>query len=51
MAGSFVAFTTGILNSFGGVTFFMGLDDHPILKLIFQKYGVEIQIFFFGTFH
>jgi hypothetical protein len=51
MAGSFVAFTAGILNSFRGVTFFMVLDDHPILKLIFKKYGVEIQNFFIGTFH
>ena len=29
----------------------MVLDDRPILKLIFQKYGVEIQNFFIGTFH
>ena len=29
----------------------MVLDNHPILKLIFQKYGVEIQNFFIGTFH
>ena len=29
----------------------MVLDDHPILKLIFQKYGVEIRILFIGTYH
>jgi len=44
MTESFVAFIAGIINYFRGVTFFMVLDDHPILKLIFQKYHVEIQI-------
>ena len=32
MTGSFVAFATCIIYSFRGVTFFMVLDDHPILK-------------------
>ena len=32
MTGSFVDFTAIIKNFFGGVTFFMVLDDHPILK-------------------
>jgi hypothetical protein len=29
----------------------MVLDDHPILKLIFQKYRAEIQKYFISSFH
>jgi len=48
--GSFVGFIAGFLNSFRAVSFFIILDDHPIIRLIFQKGESIIQNFNIGSF-
>ena len=48
--GRFVGFIAGFLNSFRAVSFFIILDDYPIIRLIFQKGESIIQNFNIGSF-
>jgi len=50
LTGSFVGFIAGFLNSFRAVSFFMVLDDRPIIRLIFQQRQKVIQNFDIGSF-
>ena len=43
-------YTAGILNSFDEVSVFMVFTDNHLLRLIFQKFPIIIEIFYIDSF-
>jgi hypothetical protein len=50
LAGPFVAFLAGVLESFRSINVYVALTDHPLLNLIFQRVPVPIENFSVDAF-
>ena len=52
ISGYFTSYVAGFFKFFRAVSVYLVLDDdHPIIRLIFQKSENEIQNFIVGSFH
>ena len=50
LSGTFVYSAAGIYDSFDEASIFIVISDHPLLKLIFQRYPMVMEVFYFNSF-
>ena len=51
MTGSFVSYIAGYVNFFRAMSIYMILDNHPFVRLIFQKVTNYVHTFIIGCLY